>query len=160
MALPPLVPHFGVPTVCLVVALRQTLGGRHDFSSEISHPRLSCVVTVPRQALRVLILLLPGILTQHNIIVPDLTTPVAMAAHSTVPLGGPSTPRHPTSVNAGAFYRELVQNWPCHGSGVHLPWWGGSTLNRLWAKHPLAEPEPEQNLFLALPYLPGILPFF
>ena len=103
---------------------------------------------------------LPGALPRCNAATTrDLAVLVGMAARSAVPSSGPSTPRHSITVKAGAFCREMLRNQHRRGGGVRPPG-GGSALPRLRAKHPRAEPKPEQNLFLALPYLPSVLPFF
>lgn len=60
--LSPIVPprHFAAPTLGLAMALRQTLGGKVDFSPQKSHLEHSCMVVAPRQPLSIVVLLLPG----------------------------------------------------------------------------------------------------
>lgn len=154
--------HFAVPTLGLAMAPRQTLGGKEDFSSQKSQPKHSPAVGAPRQPLSVMALPLLGDLPRCNTTTPDLAAPAGMAAGSAIPSGGPSTPGHAIAVKPGAFLQR-------DAAKPALPWWWGasalggvvvSALPRLWAKHPRAKPEPQRNLFLALPCLPSVLPFF
>lgn len=145
--------RFAAPTLGLAVSPRQTLGGKEDFSSQKSHLKGSPVVAAPRQPLSVVALPLAGALPRRNPTARDLAAPVGMAARSAVPSSGPSTPEtHHCCERRSVLQRDVAVE--CVRPR------GGSALPPRRAKHPGAEPEPQRNLFLALPYLPSVLPFF
>lgn len=82
-----------------------------------------------------------------------------LGTHSATPLSGTSTLKHAITVKSGVFCSPERCCETGTTSGC-IPC-GGVQPCLVCGRNTLAlNPQPEQNLFLALPYLPSILPFF
>lgn len=82
-----------------------------------------------------------------------------LGTHSATPLSGTSTLKHAITVKSGVFCSPERCCETGTTSGC-IPC-GGVQPCLICGRNTLAlNPQPEQNLFLALPYLPSILPFF
>lgn len=108
--------RFAAPTLGLAMAPRQTLGGKEEFSSWKTHPEHNPMVAAPRQPLSVVVLPLPGALPWRNAATPG------MAARSTDPSSGPSTPKTHHHCENRVFSRETWR-WgaSARGGGMLSP---------------------------------------
>lgn len=157
LAVPPVVPprHFAAPALGLAMVSRQTLGGKADFSSQKSHLEHSSwchgggTKVTPEHR---------GLAAARDCPRPHCSGS-GLGTHSATPLSGTSTLRHAITVKSGVFCSPERCCETGTTSGC-IPC-GGVQPCLVCGRNTLAlNPQPEQNLFLALPYLPSVLPFF